>query len=87
MHRESERAVYDAVINEIFLAKSQGEKYLFICADWAKQNLELGTWMTERTAAKLIRNGYTVRKIDKDMYLIDFYTKYLYDMDSNANIQ
>lgn len=79
MHREFERAVYDAVVNEIFLAKCRGEKYLFICADWAKQSLDLGTWMTERTAAKLTRNGYAVRKISKDMYLIDFHAEDLID--------
>lgn len=81
MHKEFERAVYDAVVNEIFLAKNRGEKYLFICADWAKQSLELGTWMTERTAAKLARNGYAVRKINKDMYIIDFYNDDYIDID------
>lgn len=81
MHKEFERAVYDAVVNEIFLAKNRGEKYLFICADWAKQSLDLGTWMTERTAAKLARNGYAVRKINKDMYIIDFHNDDYIDID------
>ena len=81
MHKEFERTVYDAVVNEIFLAKSRGEKYLFICADWAKRSLDLGTWMTERTATKLARNGYAVRKINKDMYLIDFHAEDLIDID------
>lgn len=81
MHKEFEKVVYDAVINEIFLAKSRGEKYLFICADWAKRSLDLGTWMTERTAAKLDRSGYAVRKISKDMYLIDFHAEDLIDID------
>ena len=79
MHKEFERAVYDAVINEIFLAKNQGEKYLFICADWSKQSLDLGTWMTERTVSKLARNGFAVMKVSKDMYLIDFYAEELID--------
>ena len=79
MHREFERAIYDAVINEIFLAKNQGEKYLFICADWAKQSLDLGTWMTERTVSKLARNGFAVMKVSRDMYLIDFYAEELID--------
>ena len=79
MHKEFEKVVYDAVINEIFLAKNQGEKYLFICADWAKQSLDLGTWMTERTVSKLARNGFVVMKVSRDMYLIDFYAEELID--------
>lgn len=76
---EFEKVVYDAVINEIFLARNQGEKYLFICADWAKQSLDLGTWMTERTVARLVRNGYVVVKVSKDMYRIDFYAEEFID--------
>lgn len=76
---EFEKVVYDAVINEIFLAKNQGEKYLFICADWAKQSLDLGTWMTERTVVRLVRNGYVVVKVSKVMYRIDFYAEEFID--------
>lgn len=79
MHRDFERTVYEAILNEIFLARNQGDKYLFIWTDWAKHSLDLGTWMTERTAAKLARNGYAVMKVSKDMYLIDFYAGELID--------